>query len=41
MLDAVEVFVLRTVRAWRYYRLLDYSWRLAWAKAGMACGLER
>ena len=38
ILDSIELFALRTVRAWRYYRLLNYIWRLAWAKAGWACG---
>lgn len=27
-------FLLRLIRAWRYWRRLHYSWRLAWAKAG-------
>lgn len=33
MLDRIELFALRVIRAWRYYRRLNYSWRLAWAKA--------
>jgi hypothetical protein len=28
------LFVVRLERAWRYYRCLHYSWRLAWHKAG-------
>lgn len=36
VLDRVELFLLRAIRAWRYYRRLDYTWRLAWAKAGMS-----
>lgn len=38
MIDRIELFALRFGRAWRYYRRLHYSWRLAWAKAGTACG---
>lgn len=38
IVDHIELFALRTVRAWRYWRRLGYSWRLAWAKAGAACG---
>jgi hypothetical protein len=34
MLDRALVFIARLIRAWRYHRLLRYSWRLAWAKAG-------
>jgi len=26
--------VRRLLIAWRYYRVLGYSWRLSWAKAG-------
>lgn len=34
MIDRFCLFVARTARAVRYYRLLNYSWRLSWAKAG-------
>lgn len=27
------MFCARVVRAWDLYRKLDYSWRVAWAKA--------
>ena len=37
ILDKAMVFAERTIRAWRFYRLLNYSWRLAWAKAGWQC----
>lgn len=36
--DRLEHFALRALRAWRFYRLLRYSWRLAWAKAGWQTG---
>jgi len=32
--DQSKGFLLRLIRAWRYWRRLHYSWRLAWAKAG-------
>jgi len=38
MLDRLLLFALRFGRAWRYYRELGYSWRLAWAKAGWQTG---
>lgn len=38
MVDRIALFCLQLIRAWRYYRLLDYSWRLAWAKAAAQCG---
>jgi hypothetical protein len=41
MRDRLEVLTLRTRRAWRYHRRLGYCWRLAWAKAGWSCGLQR
>lgn len=34
MIERAHVFLLRFARAWRYYRVLHYSWRLSWAKAG-------
>lgn len=37
-LEAAALLAERTLRAWRYYRRLNYSWRLAWAKAGWQCG---
>lgn len=39
MLDRLQLFLLRFMRAWRLYTRLHYSWRLAWAKAGAQCGL--
>lgn len=30
----VWLFVRRLHRAWRFYRKLDYTWHLAWHKAG-------
>lgn len=41
MLDRLDLLVRRTWRAWLYKRRLGYSWNLAWAKAGWACGLSR
>jgi hypothetical protein len=41
MYDRAQLLALRTYRAWRYWRRLKYSWRLAWAKAGWSCGLQR
>jgi hypothetical protein len=38
IVDRIELFALRMRRAWRYWRLLGYSWRLAWAKAGWSLG---
>jgi hypothetical protein len=38
IVDRLELFALRVVRAWRFYYRLGYSWRLAWAKAGSQCG---
>lgn len=38
-MDRVGLFLMRLIRAWRYWRRLRYSWRLAWAKAGWASGL--
>jgi len=29
-LDRLALFMLRCLLAWRYHRLLRYSWRLAW-----------
>ena len=37
-LDRAELLALRLMRAWRFYRRLGYTWRLAWAKAGSQCG---
>ena len=41
LFDRLELLALRTHRAWRFYRQLGYSWRLAWAKAGSQCGCLR
>lgn len=32
--DRVNLFTARALRAWRFYRRLNYSWRLSWIKAG-------
>lgn len=39
--NRADLFARRTWRAWCYWRRLDYSWHLAWAKAGMSCGLGK
>jgi len=41
MISRIHVFLLRTLRAWRYWRQLNYTWRLAWAKAGSSLGQLR
>lgn len=38
LLDTTFLFAFRIHRAWRYYRLLKYTWRLSWAKAGWSDG---
>ncbi len=35
-MERVFSFCARLARAWRFYRRLHYSWRLAWAKAAPA-----
>lgn len=40
MVDRVCRFAARTVRAWRYYTRLSYSWRLAWAKSATGGTLD-
>lgn len=37
-MDRLELLGMRCLRAWRFYRVLGYSWRLSWAKAGTQCG---
>lgn len=32
--DRVTLFALRILRAWRYFHLCRYTWRLSWLKAG-------
>ncbi len=32
--DWAALLARRTIRAWKYYRRLRYSWHLAWHKAG-------
>ena len=32
-MERIALFCARFARAWRYYKRLHYSWRLAWAKA--------
>lgn len=33
-MERAALFAARLARAWRYYRKLNYSWHLAWHKAG-------
>jgi hypothetical protein len=32
-MERLRLFLARFGRAWGLYRKLDYSWRVAWAKA--------